>query len=95
MSVGEQLGVEEAYFRLLDDRRHTDDDVDWSDNMVMPGEYRTFNLVTDIPYSDGQWILLRAGILDVDDVVLGDMTYYGRITNSWILRGVFVSAINP
>ena len=95
MSVGEQLGVEEAYFRLLDDRRHTDDDVDWSDNMIMPGENRTFNLVTDIPYSDGQWILLRAGILDVDDVVLDDMTYYGRITNSWILRGVFVSAINP
>ena len=51
MSVGEELGMEEAYFRLLDHHRHTDHDVQWSDNMVMPGEYRTFNLVTDIPYS--------------------------------------------
>jgi hypothetical protein len=61
----------------------------------MPGEYRTFNLVTNLPYSAGQWILLRAGIFDVQDVVLDDMTYGSGIENSWILRGVWVSAFNP
>lgn len=95
MSVGESLGAEEADFRLLNYGRHTSDDVEWSDNMVMPGEYRTFNLVTNIPYPAGQWILLRAGILNVDHVLLDDMSYRGTIENSWLLRGVWVSAINP
>jgi hypothetical protein len=95
MSVGEQLGVEEAYFRLLDYGRHSSDDFQWSDNMIMPGEYRTFNLVTDIPYSAGQWVLMRTGIFDVQDVVLDDMTYSSSIKNSWRLNGVWVSSINP
>ncbi|MFL6495753.1 MAG: hypothetical protein ACJ703_04915, partial [Nitrososphaera sp.] len=58
------------------------------------GEYKTLNLVTDYPYSAGQWILLRAGIFDYNNAVLNDMTYSGRIANSWILNGVWVSAIN-
>jgi hypothetical protein len=95
MMVGEQLGIEEAYFQLLDDQRHTSDNVEWSGNMVMPGEYRTFNLATDLSYSAGQGILLRAGIFNFDNVVLGNMTYHGRIKNSWILHGVWVSAFNP
>jgi hypothetical protein len=95
MTVGESLGMQEAYFRLLDYRRHTDDDVEWSGNMVMPNEYRTFNLVTDIPYSAGQWVPIRAGILDVEDAVCDDMSFFGEIKNSWILRGVYVSVISP
>lgn len=94
MSVGEQLGQQEAHYRLLFDERHTDEDVDWSSNMAMPGEYKTLNLVTDYPYSAGQWILLRAGIFDYNNAVLNDMTYSGRIANSWILNGIWVSAIN-
>jgi hypothetical protein len=93
MSVGEQLGVQDADFRMLDYRRHTDDDVEWPGNMVMPNEYRTFNLVTDIPYPAGQWVLLSAGILDVEDAVCDDMTFFGETKNSWRLNGVWVSAI--
>lgn len=95
MSVGEQLGVEEAHYRLLYDHRHTIDDKSWSDNMAMPGQHITFNLVTDIRYSAGQWILLSACIQDAQDVVLDDVTWRGEIRNGWILRGVWVSAINP
>jgi hypothetical protein len=61
--------------------------------MAMPGQYINFNLVTDIPYSAGQWVLLSAGIFDVQDVVLDDMTYSAEIKNSWRLNGVWVSAI--
>jgi hypothetical protein len=63
--------------------------------MVMPGEYRTFNLVTDIPYSAGQWTRMRTGIFDVQDGDCDDMSFFGDIKNTWILTGVWVSAINP
>jgi hypothetical protein len=73
----------------------TYEDVEWSDNMVIPGEYRTYNLVTDVPYSAGQWVPIRAGILDIQDGVCDDMSFFGEIKNRWILLGVWVSAINP
>lgn len=95
MTVGESLGEEDAYFRLLGYGKHTDDDVEWSGNMVMPNEYRTFNLVSGIPYSAGQWVPIKAGILDVQDAVCDDMSFFGDIKNSWILHGVWVSVFNP
>jgi hypothetical protein len=95
MSVGEQLGAEEAHYTLLDFRRHVADDRSWSDNMAMPGQHIALNLVTDIPYSAGQGVLLSAGIVDFNDAVLNDMSHGGGIENSWMLRGVWVSAINP
>lgn len=62
MSVGEQLGAEEASYRFLHDSRNLDDDAEWGENIVMPGEFRTFNLTTDHVYSAGETILLRTGI---------------------------------
>ena len=95
MTAGESIDGDEAYFQLLDDRRHTDDDVEWGDNMVTPGEYRTFNLVSHGSYSAGQWVPIKAGILDVQDSVCDDMSFFGDIKNSWILHGFWVSAFNP
>jgi len=94
--VGDPPGNEEAYLRLFDDFRHiSNEDVEWSGNIAMPGEYRTFNLITDITYSAGQWIRMATGIYDVQDAVVDDMAYFSEIKNSWILRGVWVSAISP
>jgi hypothetical protein len=95
IAAGEQLGEEERYFQLLSYGRYTDHDMEWSDNMVMPGEYRTFNLVTDHTYSAGEWTRMRTGIFDVQDGICNDMTFFGDINSSWILTGVWVSAINP
>jgi hypothetical protein len=95
MTAGESIDGDEAYFQLLDYRRHTDDDVEWGDNMVTPGEYRVFNLVSHGSFSAGQWVPIKAGILDYQDAVLDDMGFVGEIKNSWILHGVWVSAFNP
>jgi hypothetical protein len=95
MAVGEQLSMEEARYHLLDYSRQTSEDTEWSGNMAMPGQHITFNFATSFPYSAGQWILLTAGIVDLQVAVLDDMSNGTSIKNSWMLRGVWVSAINP
>lgn len=95
MTAGESIDGDEAYFQLLDYSRHTDDDVEWGDNMVTPGEYRVFNLVSHGSFSAGQWVPIKAGILDYQDATLDDMGFIGEIKNSWILHGFWVSAFNP
>ena len=59
MSVGEQLGLEEAYFQLFYLARHTDKNVDFAENIAMPGETKAFHFTTDSVYPAGQWILMK------------------------------------
>ena len=68
---------------------------EFAGSMTSPGEYRSYNLVTNNSHSAGEWILLRAGILDYQSAVMDDMTYYGKITNNWMINSIFVSAVNP
>jgi hypothetical protein len=91
----EPIGIEEAYLRLLFYGRYTDDDAEWSGNMALPGEYKTFNLVSDVSYSVGQWVLIRAGLFDSQDAVVNDMGFFGEIKNRWMTNGIFVSVVNP
>jgi hypothetical protein len=96
MSVGEQLGIEEAYFTLLYYYGHSDgENVEWSGNMAMRGDPKAFNLNTNSVYPAGKWIRMRAGIIDHQVATIDDMSSWGEIKNHWILNGVFISAIYP
>jgi hypothetical protein len=91
----EPLGIKEAYFQLLSYGRYTDDDAEWSGNMAMPGEYKTFNLISDVSYPVGQWILIKTGLFDYQDAVVNDMGFVGEIKNRWMTNGIFISVVNP
>ena len=75
MSVGEHLGIEEAYFTLLYYYVHSDKNVEWSGNMAMPGDTKAFNLYTNSIDPAGKMILMGGGIIDRQDatryVILG------------------------
>lgn len=93
MAVGGPPDYDSRLFPLLYYHRG-EDDGEWSGTMALPGEYRYPNFISNTYYSAGEWVFMRTGITDFQDVVVNDMEFIGEIRNSWILRKLAISVIS-
>jgi hypothetical protein len=88
MSVGSPTETpttfERANYNLLDYYRG-EDEGQWNGIIAEPGLYQYPHFVSSRPYAAGEWVLIVAGINDIQSLLVNDMEAFGDISSSWIV----------